>query len=54
MKELANIVWGSFKNIIDSQKKEVKNAFELKILLNGLNTILRVSPKSFSEDIVMK
>ena len=54
MKELAKIVWGSFKNIIDSQKKEVKNAFELKILLNGLNTIVRVSPKAFSEEMVVK
>lgn len=54
MKELAKIIWGSFKNIIDSQKKEVNNAFELKILLNGLNTILRVSPKAFSEEIFMK
>lgn len=54
MKELAKIIWGSFKNIIDSQKKEINNAFELKILLNGLNIILRVSPKAFSEEIVMK
>lgn len=47
-------MWGGFKNIIDSQKKEVKNAFELKILLNALNTVVRVSPKAFSEETVMK
>lgn len=46
------LIWRNFEFIIKSQKKEIKNHFELNIILGILQGIININPEAFNEKIV--
>lgn len=46
------LIWRNFEFILKAQKKEIKNHFELNIMLGILQDIISINPEAFNEKFV--